>query len=49
MALYWQVVFIGNHHEQMIRYQSFSYWGMIETFRTEVYRPKFAGWQGKVA
>lgn len=49
MALYWQVVDLGDHHEQMIRYQSFSHWGMIETYRTEVYRPRLVGWQARAA
>jgi hypothetical protein len=49
MAIYWQVIDLGDRKEQMVRYQSFSHWGMIETFRTEVYRLKPGGWQGRTA
>ena len=41
-SLYWQVIDIGEW-EQMVRYESFSHWGMIETHRTDVYRKK-VGW-----
>jgi hypothetical protein len=46
MAIYWQVIDLGDD-EQMVRYESFSCWGMIETSRTEVYRRKWEAWQGQ--
>lgn len=48
MAKYWQVIELGDL-EQMVRYESFSHWGMIETHRTELYRRRHGGWMGKFA
>lgn len=43
----WVVVDLADNWEQMIRYESFCHWGMIETVRIEPYpvRPIWlAGW-----
>lgn len=46
MAAWWQVIDIGEF-EQMVRYESFSHWGMVETSRTEVYKRSTEEWQGR--
>jgi hypothetical protein len=45
MAIFIDVIGCDRPIEWMIRYESFSHWGMIETWRTEPYTHRPGNWR----